>query len=690
MGAVGGAGDKRKKTSPNTTPKKTKRARFVSPENPSKGEDNATTGTGTGPNEVIAQTSPSKKKVKSGAFIDSSDESDATVTHNTSTTRSTTDTVKAPVVAGLAPSSISKSTSTKKAEAEKSTKPPVPDGWFDCTETPDRASASGSQRGASRSSRESSSGDHSTDSEIATQLNADERRGFTRTNWAPTQASDGVPIHQALAAIVAPLTGPELFDHLAESALIYQHNRAMFDTSTGPSPPEAQEVRNSIIESIIHYLGPNGGIRQENLARKIAKAQAMRVDLRNLPAINQMMAQLTGLPFGPIQDDNLSMAAALADLDLTSPRTSGSRYNAATDPRRMDSEHSRRWMKVPELQYGLHNNLRPEHIQEGDSFRLLVDKKIISLTKNPIQELHEDDIRAADLHELQLLRFQANLKPVSEDAKNAVLWRREAGNNEEYRKGRNGIFDKLRHKVGPPLTERVEWIKKNMANAPPLFPNDDDDDEMAILPTVSSSSRCRSKKSKMASVYVMTQDEIAASAFTQSRTIPQYDGPNDGQMGLFEQDLDQEMADIMLQSPLVPINYSAKKPLNEIPVERLSQFGPFGQITHIKSDKYMHPDEEMLQRIKAANPPEQWRELPRVGAYGVIKDELDLADAMSISDTGADGGINDEDEDVSMKDDEDKNMADASLLIHQEDYNPEQAQADRDNQIEHQMELLVK
>lgn len=305
---------------------------------------------------------------------------------------------------------------------------------------------------------------------VATQLNTDERRGFTRTNWAPSQAFGGVPLHQALAATVASLTGPKLFDHLAESTLIYQHNRAMFDISSGPSPPEAQEVRNLIIDSIIHYLGPNGGSRQKNLARRLTRAQAMRVNPSNLPAINQMMAQLTGLPFRPMEDDNLSMAAASADLDLTSPHTSGSRYNAATDPRRMDSEHGRRWMKVPELQYGLHNNLRPEHIQEGDSFRIQVDKKIISLTKNPIQELHEDDIRAADLDELQLFRFQANLKPVSDDAKRAVFWRREASDNEEYRKERNGIFDKLHHKVAPPLMERVEWIKKNMANAPPLFP----------------------------------------------------------------------------------------------------------------------------------------------------------------------------------------------------------------------------
>lgn len=127
---------------------------------------------------------------------------------------------------------------------------------------------------------------------------------------------------------------------------------------------------------------------------------------------------------------------------------------------------------------------------------------------------------------------------------------------------------------------------------------------MVILPAVSSSSRCRSKKSKMASVYVMTQDEIVASAFTQSRNIPQYDGPNDGQMDLFKQDLDQEMADLILQPPLVPINYSAKTPLNEIPAERLNQFDQFGQTTHIKSDEYPYPEEEMLQRIKAAYPPE--------------------------------------------------------------------------------------
>lgn len=57
--------------------------------------------------------------------------------------------------------------------------------------------------------------------------------------------------------------------------------------------------------------------------------------------------------------------------------------------------------------------------------------------------------------------------------------------------------------------------------------------------------------------------------------------------------------------------------------------------------------------------------------YGVIKDELDLADTLSISDTGADGGIDDEDEDVFLKDDEDKSMVDASPFIHQKDYNPE-------------------
>ena len=316
-GVVSGGGDgKRKKTSPNTTPKKTKRARFVSPDNSSKGEDKTTTGTGTGPNEATAHTSPPRKKVQSGAFIDSSDESDATVAYNTSTTQSTTDTdtTRAPVVAGVAPRSILKSSSTKKAETEK---PAVPTtAWFDRTATPDRASASGSPRGASRSSRESSSGDHSTDSEVAAQLNVGERRESTRTNWAPTQASSGVPIHHALAAAVAPLTGPDLFDHLAESTLIYQHKRAMFDTSTGPSPPEAQQVPSSVIDSIIRYLGENGGITQKNLAGKLARAQAMRVDPRSLPAIKLMMAQLACLPFGLIENDNLNMAAALADLIL--------------------------------------------------------------------------------------------------------------------------------------------------------------------------------------------------------------------------------------------------------------------------------------------------------------------------------------------------------------------------------------
>lgn len=243
------------------------------------------------------------------------------------------------------------------------------------------------------------------------------RREFTRTNWGPTQASGGVPTHQALAATVVPLTRPELYDHLADSTLIYEHNCAMFDSSTGPSPPESQQLRSLAIDSIIHCLGENGGITQENVVGKLARAQTKRVDSRHLPIINQMASQLTGLPFGPIQDKDPNMAAALANLDLTATRTSGSRYNAAADARKMGSEQGRRWIKVPELQHGLHNNLRAEHIQDGDSFRLLVGKRIISLSKNPIQQLHKDDIRPAELGELQLLRFQANLKPVSEDAK---------------------------------------------------------------------------------------------------------------------------------------------------------------------------------------------------------------------------------------------------------------------------------
>lgn len=595
MGGEGAASEKRKKTSPNTTPKKTKRARFVSPENPSKSKDKATTGTDTGPDETTAITAPSKNKVQSGAFIDSSDEAGTKLPHNNSITQNTTtDTVRAPAVASLALRSILKS--TKSVRIEKPADPAVPGGWFDRIDTPDRASASGSQRGASRSSRESSIEDHSTDSEVAAQLNADERREFTRKNWAPTQASGGVPIHHVLAAAVAPLTGPELFDHLAESTLIYQHNRAMFDNSTGTSPPEAQEVRNSIIDSIMHYLGPNGGTTQENLARKLARAQAMRVDPRSLPTVNQMMAPLTGPPFGPIQDDDPSMAAALTDLDLTSSRMSESRYNTAADPRRMDSEHGR--------------------------------------------------------------------------------------------KGRNGIFDKLHHKLAPPLTERVDWIKKNMAEAPPLFQNDDED-EMFALPTLSASSKCPSKKSKMAPVYVMTKDEIAASAFRQTRTIPQIDGSNDSQMDIFEQDLGQEMAGLRLQPPLIPLNHSAQTPFDEIPAERLNQFILFGQKVHIKSDEYLHPDEEMLQRIKAAYPPEQLRNLSRGDAYRVIEDELDFADAMSISDTGADGGIDDEDEDVSMKDDEDKSMSDVSHHINKENHIQEQAQGLIDAQVEHQIERLV-
>lgn len=685
MGGVNGAADgKRKKTSPSTTPKKTKRARYVSPGNASSGEDKTTIGTFTGPNEVIACTSPPKMKVQSGTFIDSSDESDATVAYNISTTQSTTDTntAEAPVVAGLGSRSITKAGSTQEAETEK---PAVPTtAWFDRTDTLDRVSALGSQPGMSRSSSESSSGHHSTESEVSSQLNADERRQNTRNNWAPTQASGGVPTHHAPAAAVAPLRGPELFDHLAESTLIYQHNRVMFDNSNGPSPPEAQQVRSSVMDSIIHYLGENGGITQENLAGKLARAQAMRVDPRSLPAINLIMAQLTGLPFGPIEGDTVNMAAALADIDLTSSHTSGSRYNAAGDPRRMDSEHGRKGLKVPELQHALRNNPRPEHIQQSDSFRMLVDERVISLTQKPIQQLHEDDIRPADLDEIR--RFKADLKPVSDDAKKAVFWIREAGNDEEYRQGRIGIFDKLHHNVPPPLTERVEWFKKNMANAPPLFPAEAENEEMNQLSNSSASLRSRSKKSEMAPVYIMTEDEVQASAFPQARTVPKYEGSNDGQINLPEPDLDQEMTDLTLQTPLIPLNYSSGTPLNE--AERLNQFIPFGQTTHINYDEYMH--EKMFERIKAAYPSEQWRELPRVDAYGIIKDELEDVGAMSTSDTGSDGGIDDEDQNVSMKDDEDKSMADTSPLIHQEDYNPEQAHADFDRQIELQIELLVK
>ena len=95
MGGEGAAGEKRKKTSPNTTPKKTKRARFVSPKNPSKSKDKATTGTDTGPDETTALTAPSKNKVQSGAFIDSSDEAGTKLPHNNSITQNTTtDTVK--------------------------------------------------------------------------------------------------------------------------------------------------------------------------------------------------------------------------------------------------------------------------------------------------------------------------------------------------------------------------------------------------------------------------------------------------------------------------------------------------------------------------------------------------------------------------------------------------------------------
>ena len=687
MGGVSGAGDgRRKKTSPNPTPKKTKRTRFLSPNNSSKGEGHTMPSTSIYPYEVTAHTLLPKMKVQSGASIESSEESDATVAYSTSTTQSTTHTYTtiSPVALCLSPRSMLKSNSTKIAETEE---PAVPTtAWCDRTDTPDRASASGSQLGANRSSRERSIEDYSTDSEVAAQLDAVERREFIRTNWFPTQASGAVPAHHALAAAVAPLIGPELFDHLPESTLIYRVHRAMFDIATGQSLPEAQQVRSSVIDSIIHYLERNGGITQENLSVKLARAQAMRVDPRSLPAINLMMAHLTGRPFGPIEDVNLNMAAALADLDLTPPPTYGSRYNAVAHPRRMDSEHGRTWMKVSELQHGLRKNSRAGHIREGDSFTMSIDDRIISRTKNPIQQLHEDDIRHAGLDELQLLRLQANLKSCSDIAKKAVFWRRGPGNDEEYRKGRNGVFDKLQYQTPPPLTEKVDWIKKNMANAPPLFQEEAEDEKMIQPPTLNASSRCRGKNSKMVPVYDITEGEINASALAQTRTVLQYAGSNDGQIDLLEPDFDQKMADLTLQPPLTPLTYSSPTPVNEIPAERLNQFIPLGQTTHIKYEEYMHSDEKMLKHIKTAYSPEPWRELLRVDVSGVMKDELEYVDAMGISDTGADGGIDDEHQDISMIDDEDKSMADAKPLIRQEDYKPEQVQADLDNQ----MELLVE
>ena len=670
MGGVSGAGDdKRKKTSPNITPKKTKRTRFLSPNKSSKGQCKTMTSTRTYHYEVTAHTSLPKMKFHSDAFIDSSDEWGATIAYSTSTTQSTThsDTTIAPVALGFSPRSMLKSSSTKKIETEK---PAVPTtASFDRTDTPDKASASASQRGANRSSRESSIEDHSTDSEVAAQLNAVERREFIRTNWFPTQTSSAVPIHHALTAAAAPLTWPELLDHLAQSTLIYQLHYAMFDMATGPLLPEAQQVRSSVIDSIIHYLRENGGITQENLSVKLARAQAMRVDPRSLPAINLMMTHLTRPPFGPIEDASMNMAAALTD--RTPPPTYGSRYNAAAYPLRMDSEHGRTWMKVSELQHGPRKISRTGHILEGDCFRMMVDDRIISLTKNPIQQLHEDDIRHAGLDELQLLRLQANLKSSSNIAKKAVFWRRDAGDY-EYRKGRSGIFDKLQYQTPPPLTEKVDWIKKNMANAPPLFQAEAEDQEMIRPPTLNASSRCRGKNSKMVPVYGMTEDEIHASALTQTRTVLQYAESNDGQIDFFEPDFDQEMADLTLQPPLTPLTYS--------------QFIPFGQTTHIRYDKYVHPDEKMLEHIKTAYSSELWRELLRVDASGVIKDEFEYLDAMSISDIGADGGIDYEHQDISMIDDEDKSMSDAKPLIRKEDYKSEQVQANLDNQ----MELLVE